>query len=271
MKFHGRIPVATVPLMQAAAAVFFSVVPGEVARHNNPVILPPPYPVSVAAVGLHRQLFVADRPADSLLWGRDLPTHGRAGHVDVPRLLPGNAGLQTVSVVTQVPAGRNFTRNASDAPDIITLLAIAQHWPLRTWGSTLAHASAALTDEVLALATRPVPGSHGGVGGTCDNHRSLSDARAQAVAASGGMIGFWPRATGGEVGAATVRALRHAVDQAGVEHVAPGSDFDGSVQVPFDVSGLRLLTEALLQASFEPAAIEKAMEGNVVRVLQAAG
>jgi membrane dipeptidase len=113
--------------------------------------------------------------------------------------------------------------------------------------------------------------SHGGMRGTCDNHRSLTDDQARAIAASGGVIGigFWPRATCGDDVAAIVRALRYAVDLVGVEHVALGSDFDGSVQVPFDASGLPLLTEALLQAGFGPADIEKVMGGNVVRVLQA--
>jgi len=112
--------------------------------------------------------------------------------------------------------------------------------------------------------------SHGGVRGTCDNHRSLSDAQARAIAASGGVIGigFWPRATCGEDVAAIVRALRYTADLVGVEHVALGSDFDGAVQVPFDASGLPLLTEALLQAGFTPAELEKLMGGNVVRVLQ---
>jgi membrane dipeptidase len=387
MKFRGRILVITVLVIMAVAAVFFGIVPREVARLKNPVVLPPPYTVAAAAVDLHRQVFVADLHADSLLWGRDLLAHGISGHVDVPRLLLGNVGLQTFSVVTQVPAGRNFTRNASDAMDIITPLAIAQRWPLRTWDSTLeralyqatrlhefaadsngqlllvesagdlqrllaaraggqavvggllaiegaqslagelrnldalyaagfrmlglvhfldnavggsvhgegkggltdfgravlqraeqlgmlidvAHASAALVDDVLALATRPVLSSHGGVRGTCDNQRSLSDAQARAIAASGGVIGigFWPRATCGDDVAAIVRALRYAVELAGIEHVALGSDFDGSVQVPFDAGGLPLLTEALLQAGFRPADIEKIMGGNVVRVLQA--
>ena len=67
-----------------------------------------------------------------------------------------------------------------------------------------------------------------------------------------------------------VRALRYAVDLVGVEHVTPGSDFDGSVQVPFDASGLPLLTEALLQAGFSHTEIEKFMGCNVVRLLQAA-
>jgi len=40
-------------VMLAVAAVFFGIVPGEVARQKNPVVLPPPYPVSVAAAGLH--------------------------------------------------------------------------------------------------------------------------------------------------------------------------------------------------------------------------
>jgi microsomal dipeptidase-like Zn-dependent dipeptidase len=134
----------------------------------------------------------------------------------------------------------------------------------------VAHASAALVDDVIALATRPLLSSHGGVRGTCDNHRSLSDAQARAIAASGGVIGigFWPRATCGDDVAAIVRALRYAVDLVGVEHVALGSDFDGSVQVPFDASGLPLLTEALLQAGFSHADLEKLMGGNVVRILQ---
>ena len=387
MKFRGRVMVVLLLVMLLAAVVFFTLLPGEVARQKNPVVSAPPYPVSASATELHRRLFVADLHADSLLWGRDLLARSRTGHVDLPRLLLGNVGLQTFSVVTQVPAGRSFSRNASDTFDIITPLAIAQRWPLRAWGSTLeraryqaamlrefaakssgqlqlvestgdlqrllsardegqavvggllaiegaqclegklrnlevlhaagfrmlglvhffdnavggsvhgehkggltafgraairraeqlgmlidvAHASAALVDDVIAQASRPVVSSHGGVRGTCDNHRSLSDAQARAIAASGGIIGigFWPRATCGEDVAGIVRALRYAVDLVGVEHVALGSDFDGSVQVPFDASGLPLLTEALLQAGFSAAEIEQVMGNNVVRLLQA--
>ena len=54
----------------------------------------------------------------------------------------------------------------------------------------VAHASAALVDDVLALATWPVLSSHGGVRGTCDNRRNLSDAQVRAIAASGGVIGI---------------------------------------------------------------------------------
>jgi microsomal dipeptidase-like Zn-dependent dipeptidase len=58
------------------------------------------------------------------------------------------------------------------------------------------------------------------------------------------------------------------VDLAGVEHVALGSDYDGTVSVPFDATGLPLLTEALLQEGFTPREIEQIIGGNVVRVLQ---
>ncbi|HSH75481.1 MAG TPA: membrane dipeptidase, partial [Longimicrobiales bacterium] len=46
----------------------------------------------------------------------------------------------------------------------------------------LAHASAALMDDVIAVNTRPVVVSHTGVKGTCDNQRNLDDAQLAAVA-----------------------------------------------------------------------------------------
>ena len=54
---------------------------------------------------------------------------------------------------------------------------------------------------------------------------------------------------------------------AGVEHVALGSDFDGAVPVPFDSTGLVLLTDALLDAGLDDDAIRKVMGGNVRRLL----
>jgi microsomal dipeptidase-like Zn-dependent dipeptidase len=62
--------------------------------------------------------------------------------------------------------------------------------------------------------------------------------------------------------------MRHVADLVGVEHVALGSDYDGTVSVPFDATGLPLLTEALLRAGFAPREVEQIMGGNVVRVLQ---
>ena len=133
----------------------------------------------------------------------------------------------------------------------------------------LAHASARTIDDVLSMATRPVVASHTGVGGTADNARNLSDDQLRGIAATGGMvgIGFWPTATGGEDAASIGRVIAYAAGVIGVEHVGLGSDFDGAVPVPFDASGLALVTEALLAQGFDEAAIGRIMGGNAVDLL----
>lgn len=386
MKYRNTAGVVLV-LVLAGAAVFFGVVPGEVARRNNPVATPPPYTVSPAASALHASLIVADLHADSLLWDRDLLVYDSIGQVDIPRLIKGNVGLQVFSAVTRVPANRNLQRNPTDGSDMITLLAIAERWPLRTWRSLkqravyqaaklqafadnsdgrlwlirsrqdlerylseragnravvagllalegaqvlesdvqnvdelyaagyrmlglvhlfdnevggsvhgeqkqgltvfgravveraealnmildMAHTSQALFDEVLAMATRPVVSSHTGVQGTCEGIRNLTDAQLGAIAATGGVIGigYWPTASCGEGVAAIIRSIRYTADLVGVEHVALGSDFDGSVQTPFDTTGLPLITAGLLADGFSETDIAMIMGGNVVRLLQA--
>ena len=101
----------------------------------NPVTPHAAYPVSKAAQTLHDELWVADLHADSLLWRRNLAKHQAHGHVDLPRLRKGGVEFQIFSAVTKSPKGQNFDGNDADAPDQITLLAQAQLWPVRTWGS----------------------------------------------------------------------------------------------------------------------------------------
>jgi microsomal dipeptidase-like Zn-dependent dipeptidase len=82
-------------------------------------------------------------------------------------------------------------------------------------------------------------------------------------------IGYWDTAVcGGDV-PAIVRAIDHAVKVAGIDHVALGSDFDGAVTVPFDASGLPLVTEGLLAAGYSEEQVAKVMGRNVLRVLGA--
>ena len=71
---------------------------------------------------------------------------------------------------------------------------------------------------------------------------------------------------GGATAGDIARAIRHAIRIAGVEHVALGSDFDGAVQVPFDATGLVVLTDALIGAGLDDEAIRKVMGGNVHRL-----
>ncbi|MHB9796992.1 dipeptidase [Pseudomonas sp. MT3] len=133
----------------------------------------------------------------------------------------------------------------------------------------LAHASRALIDDVLAIATRPVLVSHTGVEGTCPGIRNLTDAHLQRIAATGGVIGigYWDGAVCDTSVQAIVKAIRYAADKVGVEHIALGSDFDGAVHAPFDTSGLAQLTQGLAEAGFSQPDIAAIMGGNVRRLL----
>lgn len=123
---------------------------------------------------------------------------------------------------------------------------------------------------MLAETDRPVVVSHTGVRATCDSPRNLSDRHLEAIAAQGGVIGvgIWERAVCGSTPAATAQAMRHVADLVGVEHVALGTDFDGTVSVPFDASGLPQLTEALLNAGFSPTEVRQIMSGNAIRIFR---
>ncbi len=140
----------------------------------------------------------------------------------------------------------------------------------------LAHASPRTIDDAVAMAARPLVVSHTGVKGTCDNIRNLSDAQLRAVAGTGGLVGvgFWgPAGEGAVCGdhpSDVARAIRHAVAVAGIDHVALGSDWDGTVSAAFDAAGLVELTDALLAAGFGEDEIERVMGGNAVRLLSAA-
>lgn len=133
----------------------------------------------------------------------------------------------------------------------------------------VAHASPKTIDDVLAMATKPVVVSHTGVKGTCDNQRNLSDDQLRAIANTGGVvgIGFWDTAVCGEDARSIAKAIRYAASVIGAGHVALGSDFDGSVKVPFDTSGEALITEALIDEGFSDEEIGQIMGGNILRLL----
>jgi len=133
----------------------------------------------------------------------------------------------------------------------------------------LAHLSERAIDDVLAAATRPVLVSHTGLRGISDRPRNLDDAQARRIAERGGIIGigFWDEAVGAPDVPHIVKSIRYAADLLGADHVALGSDFDGSIAAPFDVTGLPLLTEGLLDAGFSPKEIAAIMGGNIQRFL----
>jgi membrane dipeptidase len=113
--------------------VAFAFGPGLVEWRMNPVRASAHVPVPAQALALHRSIPVADLHADSLLWGRDLTLRGRRGQVDVPRLREGGVAIQMFTIVTKSPHNLNIERNDASSDDI-TLLALLQRWPPRTWG-----------------------------------------------------------------------------------------------------------------------------------------
>jgi microsomal dipeptidase-like Zn-dependent dipeptidase len=129
-----KILIALAAVLIAGLGVFFFVVPAQVEKSLNVTLRPPPYRASDRARELHKKLMIADLHADSLLWNRNLLARGSRGHVDVPRLIEGNVAMQAFTIVTKTPRGMNIESN-DDSTDNITLLSIAQLWPVSTWTS----------------------------------------------------------------------------------------------------------------------------------------
>jgi microsomal dipeptidase-like Zn-dependent dipeptidase len=135
----------------------------------------------------------------------------------------------------------------------------------------LAHSSHATIADVLAMATRPVISSHGGVLGTCKTNRNLSDDEIRGIAKTGGVIGigYFKGAICSTDPTDVAKAIAHVRDVGGIDHVGLGSDFDGGTTVSFDASKVAVVTQALLDMGFSEQDIRKVMGGNVLRVLRA--
>ena len=133
----SAIVMGTLVALYYAAAWY--IVPGMLERSNNRVAVSDLSQPSPGAQDLHARLTIADMHTDTLLWGRNVLDRADRGHVDVPRLVDGNVALQVFAAVTKVPDGLNYDANTADS-DQITLAAIAQAWPVATWGSLLERA-----------------------------------------------------------------------------------------------------------------------------------
>ena len=120
--------------------------PGLLEKSMNIVLPQTDTPISEEATALHGTLTIGDLHTDSTLWQRDLSQRSERGHVDLPRLREGNVALQMFTSVTKSPAGQNYEKNSTEARDNITLLAVLQRWPVRTWSN--------LTERALYQAQR---------------------------------------------------------------------------------------------------------------------
>jgi microsomal dipeptidase-like Zn-dependent dipeptidase len=135
----------------------------------------------------------------------------------------------------------------------------------------IAHLSHKGVAEVLAMATRPVVSSHGGVQATCKVNRNLTDDEVRGVAKTGGIIGigYWDGALCDTSPRAAAKAMKHVRDLVGIQFVALGSDYDGATTVRFDTSQLVQVTQALMEEGFTAAEIRAVMGENALRVIRA--
>ncbi|WP_150138718.1 dipeptidase [Candidatus Enterovibrio escicola] len=109
------------------------IVPTYIDKSRNQVTPHQPYQITNASKSFHQSLFIGDWHSDSTLWSRDLLARAEHGHMDLPRLQAGNVALQMFTTTTKSPSNQNYNNNDANSMDNITLLAMVQGWPVRTW------------------------------------------------------------------------------------------------------------------------------------------
>jgi microsomal dipeptidase-like Zn-dependent dipeptidase len=135
----------------------------------------------------------------------------------------------------------------------------------------ISHASPKLINDIFKHATKPVIATHTGVKGICgQSPRNLTDHQIRMIASSGGVIGigFWPAAVCSNDTSGIIKSIKYVIDLVGIDYVALGSDFDGNVQTPFDVSNIGSITEHLLTEGYSKQEVKKIMGQNIVNLLR---
>jgi membrane dipeptidase len=158
----------------------------------------------------------------------------------------------------------------------------------------LAHLNPAGTDDVLAMATKPLILSHTNPRAFYDIERNSTDAHIKGVAQLGGVIGINSVLVSNIPSEVTldrfIDHIEHVIKIAGIDHVGLGLDFfefiynampaeerrrlDALATVCFvpdlrDHSHTRNLTRRLIERGFSDADIEKILYRNVMRVIKA--
>lgn len=158
----------------------------------------------------------------------------------------------------------------------------------------ISHLSAAGTDHILEIASRPVVASHSSAHALRPHHRNLTDDRLKAIAASGGVIGvnfFYGFIDPAKPTVARlVDHIEHVAAVAGIDSVGLGPDFvkevfeqltppavsvdfeglSGTVAIPGLDSprGLPLVTGELLRRGWAAPDVRKVLGDNWLRVFR---
>jgi len=133
--------------------------------------------------------------------------------------------------------------------------------------------------DVARHSTAPIVATHSNAHALCASSRNLTDDQLKIIGKTGGMVGLnfangFLRADGrwqSENGLDTMlRHLDHLMKQAGEDHVALGSDFDGA-RIPSqigDVSGLPRLVDAMAAHGYGEELANKLCSENWMKVLE---
>ncbi len=143
----------------------------------------------------------------------------------------------------------------------------------------LSHMNAKGFWDVAKITEAPLVATHSGAHALCPSPRNLTDDQLTAIGESGGIVGVnFARAflrrdgLGNRITPMTeiVRHVEYIAEKIGIDHVALGSDFDGT-QVPQDlgdVSRLQTLLVAMRERGIKGKALKKVAHENWMRILK---
>jgi membrane dipeptidase len=134
----------------------------------------------------------------------------------------------------------------------------------------LAHATFAVTREVLEASSKPIMVSHTNIATASVNHpRLISVEHAKLVASAGGIIGSWPSGIGQTSFSDYIDSIQRLVDTVGIDHAAIGTDMDANFKpVLRSYRDWSLIPAALLARGMHDEEAAKIMGGNFLRVFK---
>ncbi len=141
----------------------------------------------------------------------------------------------------------------------------------------ISHTSDATVEDVVTISQDPIIASHSNSFTLCDHPRNLRDDLIKKICERGGVIGVNFNTGFLVTGASstTVKNLANHIDKivqlGSIECPALGSDFDGSIRPPQDLSNasqLSNLTKELVKRGYSAADIEKIYGRNILRILK---
>ncbi|WP_347265845.1 dipeptidase [Paracoccus sp. (in: a-proteobacteria)] len=143
----------------------------------------------------------------------------------------------------------------------------------------LSHMNEAGFWDIARLSHAPLVASHSNAHAICPHSRNLTDRQLDAIRDTGGLVGInfgvafldpeGRRDTGMPL-SGLVRHIDYIADRIGIEHVALGSDFDGTT-IPAAIRGaddLPLLVQAIRAAGYDGDDLARITHGNWLRLLE---